>query len=425
MIKMIQPEQLTNFLNKNQAFDERTVDLVKEIITTVKRKKDKALFRYTELFDKVSLDTLRVTQEEIDESFNSLDDKLLNDLKIAKENLYKFHKMQTINDIKVDAGKDSYIGQITMPISDVGIYVPGGTAAYPSTVLMNAVPAKIAGVKRIVMVTPPMKNGQVKNSILAAAKIAGVNEIYKIGGAQSIAALAYGTETIQKVNKIVGPGNIYVALAKKEVYGQVGIDSIAGPSEILILADKTANPEFIAADLLSQAEHDKLASAILITTSKDLALSVQKEVSKQIKIRNRKEIIEESIENYSGIIVVDSKEEAINLSNNIAPEHLEILFKNPEQYINNITNAGAIFIGEYSPEPLGDYMAGPNHTLPTNQTAKFSSALSVYDFQKQTSLIKYSKQALKKSSNSVQRLALEEGLDAHAYSMKARVADET
>ncbi len=397
--------------------------LVKEILENVKKRGDAALLEYTTKFDGVELDKLQVTQEEIEDAYNGIDGDLRSALIRAEKNIRKFHEKQKHNSF-IDSSKDGImVGQIIRPIEKVGIYVPGGTAAYPSTVLMNAVPAKIAGVEEIVMVTPPMKNGKINPVILAAARVAGVDKIFKIGGAQSVAALSYGTESVPNVYKIVGPGNIYVAMAKKMVYGEVDIDMVAGPSEILVVADETANPRYVAADLLSQAEHDKLASSILVTTSEPLAYEVQKEVERQLGLLSRNKIARESIENYGKIILVNDIDSAMVISNTIAPEHLELMVENPFEIVNKVKNAGAIFMGKYSPEPLGDYYAGPNHTLPTSGTAKFSSPLSLDDFVKKSSLIYYSREALNQAKDDIVCIAENEGLDAHANTLKIRFED--
>ena len=400
-------------------------DTVQEIVDTVKSQKDEAVFAYTKKFDKADItrDTIRVTKEEIDEAMALVEPKLLSVMKQSMENIRTYHEKQKRNswfDAKPDG---TILGQKILPLASVGVYVPGGKAAYPSSVLMNIIPAKVAGVERIVMVTPPGKDGKVNPVTLTAACLAGATEVYKVGGAQAIAALAFGTESIPKVDKIVGPGNIFVALAKKAVYGHVSIDSIAGPSEILVIADETANPRYVAADLLSQAEHDELASAILVTTSKTLAEQVSKEVDTFVQSLSRKEILEKSLENYGYILVAASLEEAIETANLIASEHLEIVTKNPFEVMTKIRNAGAIFIGEYSSEPLGDYFAGPNHVLPTNGTAKFFSPLGVDDFIKKSSIIYYSKEALEKVHKEIIAFAEAEQLTAHANSIRVRFED--
>ena len=398
---------------------------VNEIIENVKANKDKAVFEYTKKFDKFELtaENIKVTRKEIDEAYTKMDDKLVEVIRKAAENIKIFH-MKQLRNSWFDAKEDGTIlGMKITPIEKVGVYVPGGKAAYPSSVLMNVIPAKVAGVKEIIMTTPPGADGKVNPGTLVAADIAGVDTIYKVGGAQAIAALAYGTESIPKVDKITGPGNIFVALAKKAVYGYVSIDSIAGPSEILVLADETANPRYVAADMLSQAEHDELASAILITTSKELAEKVSEEVDKFTAELSRTEIIQKSLDNYGYILLAESMEQAIETTNEIASEHLEILTKNPFDVMTKIRNAGAIFLGEYSSEPLGDYFAGPNHILPTNGTAKFFSPVNVDDFIKKSSIISYSREALEKLHKDIELFAESEGLTAHANSIKVRFED--
>lgn len=400
-------------------------DTVNEIINNVKKNGDKAVFDYTQKFDKYALtpENIKVTRAEIDEAYTKLDADLIEVIKASAENIRAFHQKQLRNSW-FDAKEDGTIlGMKITPLAKVGVYVPGGKAAYPSSVLMNVVPAKVAGVKEVIMTTPPSADGKVNPGTLVAADIAGVDTIYKVGGAQAIAALAFGTQSIPKVDKITGPGNIFVALAKKAVYGYVSIDSIAGPSEILVLADETATPRYVAADLLSQAEHDELASAILITTSRELAEQVSKEVDRFTAKLSRKEIIQKSLDNYGYILLADSMEEAIDAANEIASEHLEILTKNPFDTMTRIRNAGAIFLGEYSSEPLGDYFAGPNHILPTNGTAKFFSPVNVDDFIKKTSIISYSKEALERVHNKIELFAENEGLTAHANSIKVRFED--
>ena len=402
---------------------EKTVD---DIVTNVKENGDKALFAYTEKFDKFALTTenIRVTEEEIEEAYRSVSAEFIEVMQEAFENIKAYHEMQVRNSWFQTKPDGSILGQRITPIEVVGVYVPGGKAAYPSSTLMNIVPALVAGCKRIVMVTPPNAEGKVNPVTLAAAKITGITEIYKCGGAQAIAALAYGTESVPKADKIVGPGNIFVALAKKRVYGNVSIDSIAGPSEILVLADETANPRYVAADLLSQAEHDEMASGIVITTSKELAEQVAKEVDAFVASAPRREILEKSLDNYGYILVANSMDEAIETANEIASEHLEIVTKNPFETMTKIKNAGAIFLGEYSSEPLGDYFAGPNHVLPTNGTAKFFSPLSVDDFIKKSSVISYSYEALREVHKKIELFAEKEGLYAHANSIKVRFEDE-
>lgn len=395
---------------------------VSEIVNNVKENGDKAVFEYTEKFDHFALNSgnIRVTEEEIKEAYREIPEDLIEVYRHSAANIRTFHEKQLRQSFIETRPDGSILGQRITPIEKAGVYVPGGKAAYPSSVLMNVVPAKVAGVPKIVMTTPCNKDGKVNAGTLVAADIAGVDEIYKVGGAQAIAALAFGTESVPKVDKITGPGNIFVALAKKAVYGHVSIDSVAGPSEILVLADETANPRYVAADLLSQAEHDELASAILITTSKDLAEKVSKEVDGFTETLERREIILKSLSNYGYILVAENMEDAIAAANDIASEHLEILAKNPYETMTKIKNAGAIFMGEYSSEPLGDYFAGPNHILPTNGTARFFSPLSVDDFIKKTSLISFSKDALEKVHTEIEAFAKSEGLTAHANSIKVR-----
>ncbi len=399
---------------------------VNDIIEAVRSKKDRALFDYTQQFDHctITAETIRITEEEIREAYDLVDQGLIEVMKKSAANITKFHEKQLHNSWIVPKEDGTILGQKILPIEISGVYVPGGKAAYPSSVLMNVLPAKVAGVKRIIMTTPPGKDGKVNPGTLVAADIAGVDEIYKAGGAQAIAAMAFGTESIPKVDKITGPGNIFVALAKKACFGFVSIDSIAGPSEILVLADETANPRYVAADLLSQAEHDELASAILITTSRELAEKVSTETENFIKTLSREKIIRTSFENYGNIFVADTMEEAIEAANEIASEHLEILTANPFETMTKIRNAGAIFLGEYSSEPLGDYFAGPNHILPTNGTAKFFSPLNVDDFMKKTSIISYSKDALRRVHKDIELFAAQEGLTAHANSIKVRFEGE-
>ena len=394
--------------------------IVTGILDTVKAEGDKALFDYTEQFDKVRLDSLLVSGEEIEEAFSQVDAEFIEILKKSAANIRAFHEKQVRNSFIINSEPGIVIGQKVIPVDRAGLYVPGGTAAYPSTVLMDAIPAKIAGVKEVVMVTPPMKNGKVNPVILAAAKVAGIDKIYKVGGAQAIAALAFGTETVPKVDKIVGPGNAFVAEAKKQVYGTVSIDMIAGPSEILIVADQNTNPDHAAADLLSQAEHDRLASAVLVTDSDALALAVRDSLEQQIPKLSRADIARESIDQNGKIIVADTLEKAIEIANEIAPEHLELLVDNPFDYLDAIRHAGSIFMGRYCPEALGDYFAGPNHTLPTSGTAKFSSPLSVDDFVKKTQYTYYTKEALDRVAEDVAYFATKEGLTAHAESAVIR-----
>ena len=397
---------------------------VNEIINNVRVNRDKAIFDYTKKFDKADIDAsnIRVTKEEIQEAYDKVDEKLLAVIRKSLVNIKKYHEKQLQN--SWFTSEDGIIlGQKVTALEKAGVYVPCGKAVYPSSVLMNVLPAKVAGVDKIVMCTPPGADGKVYPSTLVAANEAGVDEIYKVGGAQAIAAMAFGTESVPKVDKIVGPGNIFVALAKKAVFGYVSIDSIAGPSEILVLADETANPRYVAADLLSQAEHDEMASAILITTSKELAEKVSDEVEGFVKVLSRKEIIQKSLDNYGYILVADNMDDAIDAVNEIASEHMEIVTKDPFTVMTRIRNAGAIFIGEYSSEPLGDYFAGPNHVLPTNGTAKFFSALSVDDFIKKSSIISYSREALEKVHTDIEQFAQCEQLTAHANSIKVRFED--
>ena len=399
---------------------------VKEILDKVKEEKDAAVFAYTAKFDGAELtaDTIEVTDAEIEEAYAQVDDTLLTVIRKAKDNIESYHAKQRQNSWFDSKPDGTILGQKITPLHRVGVYVPGGKAVYPSSVLMNVMPAKVAGVDEIIMVTPPGKNGKVSPNTLVAAKEAGVDKIYKVGGAQAIAALTYGTESIPKVDKIVGPGNIYVALAKKAVYGHVSIDSIAGPSEILVVADETANPRYVAADLLSQAEHDELASAILVTTSEKLAHEVSDQVDGFLKELSRAEIISKSLDNYGYILLADTMEDVIDVANEIASEHLEIQTKNPFEVMTKIRNAGAIFIGEYASEPLGDYFAGPNHILPTNGTAKFFSPLSVDDFIKKSSIISYSREALQKVHKDIESFAKAEQLTAHANSIHVRFEEE-
>ena len=399
---------------------------VQEILQKVREEKDAALFAFTEKFDgaKLTAETVQVTDAEIEEAYKEVDESLLTIIRKALINIESYHAKQRQNSWFDSKPDGTILGQKITPLQRVGVYVPGGKAAYPSSVLMNVMPAKVAGVDEIIMVTPPGKVGKINPTTLVAAKEAGVDKIYKVGGAQAIAALAYGTESIPKVDKIVGPGNIYVALAKKAVYGHVSIDSIAGPSEILVIADEGANPRYVAADLLSQAEHDELASSILVTTSEELAQAVSNEVDKFLEVLPRAEIIQKSLDNYGYILIADTMEEVIEVANEIASEHLEIQTKNPFEVMTKIRNAGAIFIGEYASEPLGDYFAGPNHILPTNGTAKFFSPLSVDDFIKKSSIISYSREALKKVHKDVEAFAKAEQLTAHANSVYVRFEEE-
>ena len=413
---------LENLLKRSPNSYGKFESAVADILANVKSRGDDALFEYTRNFDKADINpsNIVVKQEEIDEAYSLVDDKLLDVIRKALVNIRDYHEKQkqySWFDSKPDG---TILGQKVTALSRVGVYVPGGKAAYPSSVLMNVMPAKVAGVEQIVMCTPPDKEGKVYPTTLVAAKEAGVDVIYKVGGAQAIAAMAYGTASVPKVDKIVGPGNIYVALAKKAVFGYVSIDSVAGPSEIMVIADETANPRFVAADLLSQAEHDEMASAILVTTSEELAKKVSAQIDEFLKELSRSEIISKSLENYGYILVADSIDEAIEVANDIASEHLEIVTKDPFNVMTKIKNAGAIFLGEYSSEPLGDYFAGPNHVLPTNGTAKFFSPLSVDDFIKKSSIISYSREALELIHNDIETFAKAEHLTAHANSIHVR-----
>ena len=426
MIKIYNYGQVPNeeiFARENIAANVEGV--VTEIISTVANLGDKALYAYAAKFDKVNLTALEVTQAEIDEAFAAVEPEFLDILREAAGNIRAYHEKQVRNSFILNEKDGVVIGQKVTPIEKVGLYVPGGTAAYPSTVLMDSIPAKIAGCKEIVMVTPPAKDGKVNPVILAAAKIAGVDRIFKVGGAQAVAALAYGTESIPKVDKIVGPGNAYVAEAKKQVFGRVSIDMIAGPSEILVVADATANPRFVAADLLSQAEHDKMASAVLVTDSRAFAEEVSKELETQIPQLPRAEIARASIDNNGKIIVAEGNlMQAIEIANEIAPEHLELCVDNPFDYLDKVKHAGSIFMGKYCPEALGDYFAGPNHTLPTSGTARFSSPLSVDDFVKKTQFTYYTENALEKVADKIAFFAHKEGLDAHAKSATIRFEEK-
>lgn len=405
--------------------DTKSVEsIVFDIIQDVKVRKDKALYEYCEKFDKAKLSSLEVSEEEMEAALASVDHEFVEILKKASENIYAFHSRQVRNSFLINEKDGVVIGQKVIPIEKVGLYVPGGTAAYPSSVLMNSIPAKIAGCKEIVMVTPPSKDGSVNPVILAAAKIAGVKRVFKVGGAQAIAALAYGTETIPAVDKIVGPGNAFVAEAKKQVFGKVAIDMIAGPSEILVIADGTCNPTYVAADLLSQAEHDKMASAVLVTDSEILAHAVADELECQIPMLVRAEIARHSIDQNGKIIITDDIMQAVEVANSIAPEHLELCVDDPFRYLDRIQHAGSIFMGKYCPEALGDYFAGPNHTLPTSGTARFSSPLSVDDFVKKTQFTYYTREALENVCRDIEYFANKEGLGAHAKSAVIRFEDE-
>ena len=425
MIKIMKYGEVSKeeiFARGKTSFD--VADTVSEIIDNVKKNGDSALLEYCEKFDKVRLTSLEVTAEEIEEAFNSVEPRFLEILKNAAANIREFHEKQVRNSFIINEHDGIVTGQKVTPIEKVGLYVPGGTAAYPSTVLMDSIPAKIAGCKEICITTPPSANGKVNPVILAAAKIAGVDRIFKTGGAQAIAALAYGTESVPKVDKIVGPGNAFVAEAKRQVFGLVSIDMIAGPSEILVIADGKSNPAFVAADLLSQAEHDKMASAVLVTDSYELAEKVSDEIEKQLAVLPRAEIARASIDTNGKIIVAENLTDVIDVSNEIAPEHLELCVDNPFDYLDKIKNAGSIFMGRYCPEALGDYYAGPNHTLPTSGTARFSSPLSVDDFVKKSQYTYYTKEALFKVAEDVAFFAEKEGLSAHARSATVRLESE-
>ena len=425
MIKILKYDEVLAkdiFARANPTAD--VADIVREIIATVREKGDAALFDYAQKFDKATLTSLEVTEEEIEEAFRSVEPRFLEILRTAAENIRVFHRAQKKNSFIINEKPGVIIGQKVIPIEKVGLYVPGGTAAYPSTVLMDSIPAKIAGCGEICIVTPPNKEGKINPVILAAAKIAGVDRIFKVGGAQAVAALAYGTESVPKVDKIVGPGNAFVAEAKRQVFGTVAIDMIAGPSEILVVADGKSNAKFVAADLLSQAEHDKNASAVLVTDSEALAEAVSLELEKQIPLLPRAEIARASIDNNGKIIVADSLSVVIDIANEIAPEHLELCVDNPFDYLDGIKHAGSIFMGRYCPEALGDYFAGPNHTLPTGGTARFSNPLSVDDFVKKTQYSYYTEDALRAVADDVAFFAQKEGLDAHARSATVRFEDD-
>ena len=417
---------LENLLKRSPSSYGKYEMAVARILDKVKQEKDQALFGYTKEFDKadITAENIKVTEEEIKEAYEQVDPSLLAVIRKALVNIRTYHEKQRQNSWFTSSENGTMLGQKVTPLYRVGVYVPGGKAVYPSSVLMNIVPAKVAGVPNIVMCTPPGRDGKVYPTTLVAAREAGADVIYKVGGAQAVAAMAFGTESIPKVDKIVGPGNIFVALAKKAVYGHVSIDSVAGPSEILVLADDTANPHYVAADLLSQAEHDEMASAILITTSTELAKKVQSEIEGYLKVLSRREIIEKSLENFGYILIAEDMDEAIEAANEIASEHLEIVTANAFEVMMKIRNAGAIFIGEYSSEPLGDYFAGPNHVLPTNGTAKFFSALSVDDFIKKSSIVYYSREALKEIHKDIVQFATAEQLTAHANSIAVRFEKE-
>lgn len=425
MIKILKYSEVSNseiFKRSEPAFD--VEDIVSDIIYNVRKNGDKAVFEYTEKFDKAKLTDLAVKKEEVEEAIKLVEPKFIEILKKAAANITKFHSKQLRNSFIINDENGIVIGQKIIPVDRAGLYVPGGTAAYPSTVLMDAIPAKIAGCKEVVMVTPPDKDGKINPAILAAAYVAGVDRIFKVGGAQAIAALAYGTQSIPKVDKIVGPGNAFVAEAKKQVFGKVSIDMIAGPSEILVVADGKSNPRYVAADLLSQAEHDKLASAVLVTDSMELALAVQSKIENQLTSLKREEIARASVDNNGKIIVAENLSAAIEIANEIAPEHLELCVDNPFDYLDSIRHAGSIFMGRSCPEALGDYFAGPNHTLPTSGTAKFSSPLSVDDFIKKTQYTYYTEEALSRVAYDIAFFAEKEGLTGHARSAVIRLEDE-
>ena len=421
---VVEYEYIKTMRLREAAVSSTVTDDVRRIISDVTENGDAALIKYTAKFDGINLSTLEVSCEEIQDAYNTADEKLINVMEKAAENIRKYHEKQLKDGYSITLDGGSVIGQRIRSLTRVGIYVPAGTAPYPSSVLMNAIPASVAGVKEIIMVTPPQKDGNADKNILAAAKIAGVTRIFKVGGAQAVAALAYGTQTIPQVDKITGPGNVYVATAKREVFGVVNIDMIAGPSEILIIADKNANPGYIAADLLSQAEHDVKASAILLTTSKELAQRVCASVDEQLESLSRKDIAKKSIEQFGCMIICRNNEEMFNISNTIAPEHLEILTENPMNDLEQVINAGSVFLGEYSPEPLGDYFAGTNHVLPTSGSARFSSPLSVDDFIKKSSYINYTRKDLERVHDDIEYFANAEGLTAHENSIKVRFAKQ-
>lgn len=424
MIKIIEFSKIENKdIFSRMAPAANVEDIVSDIIADVRQNGDSALKKYSKKFDGVDLPSLEVTKEEFDEALREIEPEFLKVLEEAAANIRLFHEQQKRSSYTVSTTDGSILGQRVIPIEKVGMYVPGGTAAYPSTVLMDSIPAKIAGCKEIVMVTPPGKDGKISPAVLAAAYIAGIDRVFKIGGAQAIAALAYGTESVPRVYKIVGPGNAFVAEAKKQVYGQVSIDMIAGPSEILVIADSTSNPRNVAADLLSQAEHDKLASAVLVTDNYEFGLEVQKEIELQIPTLARAEIARASIDNNGKIIIASNFDEVIEISNELAPEHLELCVDSPFDYLEKIKNAGSVFLGKYCPEALGDYLAGPNHTLPTGGTAHFSSPLSVDDFVKKSQFIYYSKDAFEKVARDVDYFANKEGLTAHGRSATVRLEE--
>jgi histidinol dehydrogenase len=426
MIKIIDAKKeaklLETLVSRNQFEDKEVLTRVDEIVNNVKQKGDQALLEYTKRFDNVdlSIENISVSDKEIQDAYNSIDKELLNVIRRAKKNIEIFHIKQKENSWFSTESNGVLLGQMCRPLGIVGVYVPGGTAALISSVLMNVIPAKVAGVKKIIMATPPGKSGEVNAAVLVAASEAGVDEIFRIGGAQAVAAMAFGTKTVPKVDKIVGPGNIYVATAKKMVYGYCDIDMFAGPSEIMVVADNSANPCYVAADLLSQAEHDVLSASILVTTSKSLAKEVQREIERQYGYLSRKDIIINSLKDYGAIIVTETINQAIDIVNKVAPEHLELCVKNPFDLLGSVENAGAIFLGSYSSEPLGDYFAGPNHVLPTGGTARFFSPLNLGDFMKKSSIISYSREALKNVKDHVIKFAEAEKLDAHANAIRVR-----
>ena len=427
MLKLINLENkdwdilLSELKDREEEVKEEVLKSVSNILEDVKKNGDKALQSYTEKFDRVLLDDFEVSIEELDECFIKVEKNFIDNLEEAKKNIEYYHNAQKSRGFILNKDNGIFLGQRVIPLDSVGVYVPGGTAAYPSSVLMNVIPAKVAGVKEIIMITPPNKEGKLNPYIGVAAKVAGVSKIYKVGGAQGIAALANGTESIPKVDKIVGPGNIFVATAKRLVFGKVDIDMIAGPSEILVVADENANPKYIAADLMSQAEHDRLASSILVTTSKQLYEEIEKELEAQIKDLDRKEIIEEALKNYGKAIICNSIDECIEVSNRFAPEHLELMAENPMELLGKIRHAGSVFLGNNTPEPVGDYFGGTNHVLPTNGTARFYSALSVDSFIKKSSFLYYSEEAIKRDGEKIINIANKEGLTAHANYVKVRV----
>lgn len=406
---------------REEEVQQEVISSVTDILSNVRKNGDKALLAFTKGFDKVELETLEVTNEEIQECFNQVDKEFIKALEEAKTNIENYHKNQKTHGFLMTKENGVYLGQRVIPLARVGVYVPGGTATYPSSVLMNVIPARVAGVKEVVMVTPPDKNGDINPYIGVAASIVGVDKIYKVGGAQAVGALAYGTETINKVDKIVGPGNIFVAIAKKLVFGTVDIDMIAGPSEILIVADEKSDPRFIAADLMSQAEHDKLSSSILVTTSRKLYEEVEKELEVQVKELEREEIIRTSLNDFGKAIICNDIKECIDVSNLVAPEHLELMIDNPMEYLGDVKNAGSVFLGRYCPEPIGDYFGGTNHVLPTSGTARFFSPLSVDSFIKKSSFLYYSERAILEDGEKIITLANREGLTAHANSVKVRL----